>query len=462
MKTLRRCLSALLFALLIPLSVQAVMNLNKKSQTVYTLDYTDFANVYGIELSVRYDPKTTIVQIDQGPAVQAARALFSSNDFGGRINVAAITSQGFPALGTLATITLASVNKDVPPGAISFSLTKLTGDITSKGTSSIPSGGNAGDKPSKPDDTTTGTWKAPDTPVAPPSTTTPNPVSPSSSGTGTIVTSGSVTIPGDPLTPASSAKSRPEDKAVELETAPARKPESSEEAKTAAETKAPEKKSVQLVGMLQRFNAYAEELTPAALMGLFVDPVDPLVKQDPAIVFADGTSTMKITINAAYLTTSSPTLQLKGAKLLGLTSENGTWFVNAVTREKITDVQLLIIDGERTITVPVTVVPKIKLAKDKAGKVDATEFARVLADRGNKKPKYDFNADGVHDAADDYIYTANYLKQTGLTPVKPKKPAKSAAKPAGEAKDTKPAVKDVAAMPKDDPAGGADTKKKKK
>jgi hypothetical protein len=464
---MRRALLALSIALLIPLAVEAAIEVKQKSPTVFTIEYTDLVNIYGIYVTVGYNPKTAaVVQIDKGLAVQEARAVFTPWDFGnGKINIAAISADGFRPQGVLATITLQGANGASNPGMIAITGQRVTENPLLKG-----AGG------SKPEQKNTTESPNPGSGWLPPPGNNTNPpdqppqglTSPGSgTSTGTIVTGGSVTIPGDPLA-STTPSSRPEEtRTIETEAvAPASTPESSATASTppADTTKPVEKKSVLLTSVLQRFKEYTDEQTPAGLIGLFADPIDPLIKQEPAIVYADGATSFKVTIDAAYLSTSAPVIQLKGAKLQGLTSDNGAWIVKAVTRDKLMDVTLVIIDGERTVTVPLTVVPKIKLAKEKSGKLDATEFARVLADRGaGKKSKFDFNGDGAHDAVDDYIYAANYIKQANITPTKPKSVTKEKVKPAAEAQGVKPAGKDPSPAPKTEAViGGPDVKKKSK
>ncbi len=230
-----------------------------------------------------------------------------------------------------------------------------------------------------------------------------------------------------------------------------------------------ERKTFVFTSIAQRFKDFAEEVSPAALIGLFVDPLDQAVKQTPAIAFADGTSTFKVVIDSKLLTSSSPTMLLRGAKLVELGTEGDSWVVTAKALEKGLDGQLQIQDTEQTIDVPLTIVPKIKLAKDKAGKVDAAEFARVLADRGKEKnPKFDFNGDGKHDALDDYIYTANYLKQTGIKPTKPKAAVKAKSEPVAKGKEaltekgTDAAAKEEPKPAQNEPAKAPEKKKKKK
>lgn len=466
----------LICLLLLPVVAGAASITVKKvseNPTTYAVSYTDFADVGGVQVFVSYDPLTTSIQgLDSGKAIQDAGALFVPfDDKKGTMNFAAISTTGFiTSGGELARITLGGstpqvissrallnnkatrsmaspIVKVVPPPVIVAKTDQPSVIDKPKDTTTNDTGTN---KDTPPKDTTAGTTVVANTPTT----------------AGTVVTGGSVTVPTDPLAPPPTPAG-PTDTTIELQMeAPA--PSSSDQPKP-ADVKPVERKMIAFTSIVQRFKDFADEVSPAALIGLFVDPIDQAVKQTPAIAFTDGTSTFKVAIDSKVLSSSSPTMLLRGAKLLELGTEGDFWLVTAKTLEKGLDGQLQIQDTEQTIDVPLVIVPKIKLAKDKAGKVDAAEFARVLADRGKEKnPKFDFNGDGKHDALDDYIYTANYLKQTGIKPTKPKAGVKPKGEAAVKGKEAAPekgadaAAKAETQPAQDAPAKVPEKKKKKK
>lgn len=466
MRVSRIFLGAMLFCLL-PMVVNAAEIRVEQvgDTTTYVVSYTDFVDVGGVQVFISYDPLTTNIQgLEQGQAISDANAIFSGyDDRNGKMNFAANTVRGFNRIkGELARVTIGAVGSQ-PPRIKSARAVMINTAAKSLPGPAIQVVQKVPAPPApvtKPTDPVSG-------PIVKPKDTTPVfigtgadtvlPPAATASATGTVITGGTVSIPADPLAPPPTPAT-PEEKTIELEVAAStpQAPASSGEQTPTTTVAIPElPKMVAYPSILQRLKDYTDELTPAALIGLFVEPLPKEIRQEPVIAYADGTSTFRVTVDSRMLSTSSPTMLLRRAKLKELKTIGDLWEVIALPLDKVVDGQLMVQDGERTIEIPLVIVPKIKLAKDKSGKVDPAEFARVIADRGKENSKYDFNGDGKHDLVDDYIYAANYIKQTGIKPTKPKVEQKAKAKsvppssPADKGKNetAKPAEEEKKAPP---------------
>lgn len=483
----------------------ALVKLVQTSGTTYSVNYETFNNVAGVLLIIKYDPETASVSgASQGAAVTSAAAQYSTGmPAPGELRIGVAGLNALPVSGTLATITftpkagavprllaaeaqLSSTSmKALPKAAIQVfesaaanpggtggtgSTTGTGGTGTGGSSGGTATGGSTGSTAGTGSSTGTGTgisggvggaWRA--TSAAEAITTTPQATvtTGTSAGTTTVagtvttanatagnVTSGSVTPPTDLTTP--SEKDAPAPIGADLQTVGLEKGESS--GKTPADKgdkEKPESKSIRHGGIIERFKEFDGEASSENFIGLFVDPVEPLIQQDPAIAYLDSKIPFKLKVHVSLLVSSSPTFLLKGASMLDLASDGENWLIEAQPKDKAQVISLVILDGgERTVELPLLVVPKIPLLLTKEGKVDPLQFSELIKDRGVvKSPRFDFNADGKHDYHDDFIFTANYLRQSGIKAVKPKKEAVKVKKvlPAEEGKQPKTAEKPQAA-----------------
>jgi hypothetical protein len=84
----------------------------------------------------------------------------------------------------------------------------------------------------------------------------------------------------------------------------------------------------------------------------------------------------------------------------------GALVLELLPKKNVTVASVTILAEKVVSTIPLTLVPPMGPATISA---DEAAFTAFLKDRGAKKPAYDLNGDGLHDAVDDYIYTGQYL-----------------------------------------------------
>lgn len=227
-------------------------------------------------------------------------------------------------------------------------------------------------------------------------------------------------------------------------------------AAAAAEKKAAiEPKFESYDGVLQLFRQYRGERLPKPLISLFADAEIPGLSQTPAIAIADGKTPLKVRFKLKPVGDDAPKFILQGAsvKQLGSEGEDPLWTVDLLPKKGAYDVKLTVLDGPRTFEYPLTVVPPIDPSLVKGKPLSEADFTLYLA----KPSKHDLNGDGKFDAADDFIYTANYILAMKIKPEKSPKPAKDVkpakeTKPAAETKPAKDAVPAKGAKPDNDAA----------
>jgi hypothetical protein len=189
--------------------------------------------------------------------------------------------------------------------------------------------------------------------------------------------------------------------------------------KPVEQIKEAESKFVSYKAALQFFATYKGERNPKNLIALFAEPAIPSFIQDPPIALADGKGIVKIKLLVDTSGTGLPKFIMQGASLKKLPAqgEDGSWSMEALPKKDVYEAKLTVIDGERMLEFPLTVVPAIAplLGKDK--KFSEADFARFLA----KPAKYDLNGDKKFDYIDDFIYTANYIVALKIKPEKLKK-----------------------------------------
>jgi hypothetical protein len=159
-------------------------------------------------------------------------------------------------------------------------------------------------------------------------------------------------------------------------------------------------------GILERFQAYQGEKTPANMIDLFTKAVSTSIHQNPSVAISDGTTTVRVVVDHSAVTGTSTNFALSGAKLVSLKNDvdSGVWVLEILPSANALQATVTIVNSNSITTFPLTVVPPIGTAS-----VSRADFDAFIKDGGSRVPKYDLNGDGSHNYQDDYIYTAHYL-----------------------------------------------------
>jgi hypothetical protein len=194
-------------------------------------------------------------------------------------------------------------------------------------------------------------------------------------------------------------------------------------------------------GVVDRFREFTGDRTPKNLVSLVLAGEGKGVTQKPVPSLSDGATAVRITVEPARAGDAAPNIVLSGARMTGMTrGEGNAWRIDVVP-DKGAHLATLTVSHNGIITeFPLTVAPPSGIDLDGSGKVNEADFALFLKERGGvNAPRFDLNGDGARNYLDDYIFTANYIVQTGLkkdakedSPAKPKEEPK--AKPKGEIK----------------------------
>ena len=362
----------------------------------YAVQGADMGGVARIDLSISYDASSlTSPSVIQGNLVKGAMFLANAN-IPGTIKVVIITTTPFKENGQIASISFGSQTGSGGVTGVTANLINIKGakmpvqasvaassatppttaqnasasrPITTSGSSStaattMSSYSSALNKSSMPADT----WQA-NVPVPAPVVAT----------TATAKAAPGITQPAKPHEPAATAVK------------PAVEPAPVQTAHRA---------------VVERFHTYQGVRIPAAMTDLFKQQIANTIRQEPAIVVSNGSTTFRLLVELSANAPKSPNFALSGAKMVSLKKgeDPGKWIVEGVPNKKVVKASVTILQGSAVQEYPITVVPPIAAISGKE-----VDFAAFLNDNGTKSPKFDLNADGKHDYLDDYIYTAHYL-----------------------------------------------------
>lgn len=395
---------------------------------VYYVRAVDFVEIGGVEIEIQYDTATlSNPRITQGSMLASTMFIPNPKFSASSVKIAAMSLSAMKGSGDLATISFDIKGEN--PGPVAVVRSKLaastgasvkhdtpapvvTSDATSSG-GTVSGGGGTG---------STGIAAS------------------GGSGGGTTVSGspsvGTITLPQDQL--ASSEAARRTDyqplvtdlrKDMTLPLGGSEGGQSSSGQQQSAESKGSEKKFVSYKSTVQLFREFKGEKSSKSLIPLFAELSIPGFSQEPPIAFSDGSTPLKITLVIKQSGSESPKFILQGANVKQLGGEGEdtiTWTIEAIPKKNATDAVLTVIDGQRVMEIPLTVVPKIDPLLTKGKVLSEADFALYLA----KPPKFDLNKDEKFDALDDFIYTANYIVAMKIKPEKVKKEEKKeAAKP---------------------------------
>jgi len=411
---------------------------------VYYVKAVDFGEISGVELEIQYDTATLAnPRITQGPMLASTMFVPNTKFSPSSVKIAAMSLSSIKGSGDLATLTFdlkganppkpaiirsklaaastgASVKVDTPAtsgsGGTGGGGSGGTGDGGSGGTGGGGSGGTGGGGGG-------------------------------TGGGGVTVAGGAsvgtITLPQDQIAAAEAERKTDyqplvtdlrKDMTLPLGDSGSKQISSTE---TAAEpVKEQAKKSVSYKSTVQLFKDFKGEKSSKSLIPLFAEVAPPDFKQEPPIAFADGKTSLKITLELKQVGSESPKFLLQGAnvkKLSGQGEGTITWTIEAVPKKDAVEAVLTVIDGQTVMDFPLTITPGIDPLLTKAKALSEADFVAYLA----KPLKFDLNNDGKFDAVDDFIYTANFIVAMKITPEKAKKEEKTEAPKPGAKDDAK-------------------------
>jgi hypothetical protein len=379
---------------------------------VYSLQGTGFNGVAGTDVVIQYDqtalanPKVTWGSLASGYPV-------SNTNTAGQVHIAAVNLNAnatSPGRGTFVTITFDTVGQSSGNITANANLIDNNGDrLSPEQVSVVPIAGSSG---------TSQTSQEADN----------NSVTASTTGSGTNSNGntsnfllGRVTMPTDGTAAPEKVKEQPppllpepvQEKEKTIVTANTEVPQPANE--HLPPEKVSEKKSTPAISVLERFRLYEGDKSPKALMALFKNVEG--ILQEPLVALSDGNSKIKVFIEHHYSGKQVPYFSLKGAKLASYRMEGESeWVIELVPDKGVYKATITIMQDGGIKEIPLTVAPHLSAKSKIDGKRKLTEadFILFLKERGTEKsPRFDLNGDGKRDYIDDYIFTANFITQTG-------------------------------------------------
>jgi len=405
---------------------------------VYYVKAVDFGEISGVELEIRYDTATLAnPRITQGSMLASTMFIPNTKFSASTIKIAAMSLSSIKGSGDLATLTfdLKGTNPPRPTVIRSKLAAAATGASVKVDTPATSgSGGTGGGGSGGTGGGGSGSNEAGTTTVA-------------AGGGGISVTggasAGTITLPQDQIATAEAERKTDYQplvtdlrKDMTLPLGDSGSKQSSAAETTAEPAKEPAKKSVSYKSTVQLFKDFKGEKSSKSMIPLFAEIVPPYFKQEPPIAFADGKTSLKITLELKQVGSESPKFLLQGAnvqKLSGQGEETIIWTIEAIPKKDAVEATLTVIDGQTVMDFPLTITPKIDPLLTKAKVLSEADFAAYLA----KPLKFDLNKDDKFDAIDDFIYTANFIVAMKITPEKAKKEEKADAPKQGAKDDSK-------------------------
>ena len=408
------CLTAATFLLSgTSIAFGAAVTVTASGNGIFIINGSQLDGVGGIDLYVVYDNASLASPtVSQGSLISGGGMLLANPNFApNTIKIAIVRHPVFSGSGQLAVISFAT---HTGTGAV-----KVTTNSMISGTGapiSVAGSSSANDFQTTLSDPATTTTSESGSTVS--TTSGGSTVNTTSSTVGTTSSStpaylGTVSMPGDDQKSGSTKPVEPVGVPVTpTEPAPVvEQPDAKTEAvvpevKTDAAAKPQEIKISSYTSVLERFQSYQGEKSPAIMVALFKKPVATSIRQEPAIAISDGKINVRIIAEAPANESTSPNFALTGAKMISLKKDDksGSWILEALPQAKSLKATVTILAGGSVIDFPFTLVPPVSGVF-----LEETEFAAFLKDSNTKSPKFDLNSDGRHDYLDDYIYTAHYL-----------------------------------------------------
>jgi hypothetical protein len=147
-------------------------------------------------------------------------------------------------------------------------------------------------------------------------------------------------------------------------------------------------------------------------------------------VLSNGKDIALLTIDIPARIKTSPNFAVHGGTLVSFQQEkqqNGRWMVEVLPENGTLKATVTILAAAEEFEYPLTVAPPVKTALT----LDEKGWDQFIAETGTTQaPLHDFNADGIRDYIDEYIFAANIIAKksapekptTNEQPVKPAKP----------------------------------------
>jgi len=392
----------------------ALLTISSSGNGVFILQGAGLAGVGGIDATISYDTATLAnPRVVQGVLISGAMMVANTNS-PGVVRIVVISNNVIAGSGVVATISF-----DRPGGSAGKILSLKAGLIDAKA-SQLSAPQTQVINPSEP--------LTPETATKTPQPTGTPPPSPPLADTAATVPGqgyaapGTITIPGETGEP---PKQQPPPPEIPQEQ-PVAAAKGGGTGETATET-APERESrtaeppappsqVVYPSVLDRFRGFKGEKSPKSLTALFDAAVIPGVRQEPGIALTDGKTRVKVSIQIPSAGKTAPNFALKGAKLISLKLEEGTWVVEALPDMKVHEAAITVMHNGSRTEIPLSVAPPLDAGSAPIGKLDEAGFSLFLKERGTDKlPRFDLNGDGVRSYIDDYIFTANFIVKRGST-----------------------------------------------
>jgi hypothetical protein len=176
---------------------------------------------------------------------------------------------------------------------------------------------------------------------------------------------------------------------------------------TAALAAAPAAEQKSVISVLERFKNYSGPREPSSLAALFTAPATAKVIQKPELVLSDGSSTIKITLDASLSGETAPSFAVIGGALISSKHDTtGAWLLEVLPEAGTLNCTLMVLTAQGSTEYPLTTAPPLSAEMD----LSPQGFADFLGGQsGSSLPVLDLNADGKLNYLDDYIFTANFL-----------------------------------------------------
>lgn len=389
------------FFMLCSTGMAASISVSSAGANTYVVQGEEMNGVSGIQLTLGYDsPALAFPTVTQGNLVTGA-LLTTNTTLPGTIRIAIVKASPLFGSGRIATVSFGTF--DGMGGITSITARLVDTNGANLPVQAIITGGSS---------------TAVVAPVSPPSTRaqlnpSPNVQTPTAAtASTTAAVLGTVTMPDDSSraksdvkTPETPVDLPPMETTIHGDDPVPRQSEGTDE-KPALPEKAVEPAQIRHPSVLDRFEKYAGERTPSALMALFDKQIAPELHQQPAIAVSDGSEKIRLSYTLPKGAPSIPIFSLVGAEFVTMKQdcEAGSLIIYVIANKNANHPYITVNDSNTSNTYPITVIPSSNVI---AG--NEKEFEIFINDNGAKAPKYDLNGDGVHDYVDDYIYTGTYL-----------------------------------------------------
>lgn len=407
-----------------PARGEATFSLEPLESGSYAITAAGLANLAALDFTISYDPKTLRnPRLTKGPFVPGDASFIVNTAISGELRLLVIRSREIAGDGVIATIAFDLVEGKTPriilfksnPISVAAAPAEardrtVSPPVVAPPSAEIPAIDRAPTVVVKP------------VPVrdAPPLVTAP--VVPVAASAGTTTSGGQlylgkVTMPGDvplsanPATPAEAARDLATP-AVAAGGRPERHhpPERAGTEREATQSAGEKKQRLERYPNLpERFRDFAGERTLAELSALFAGR-EGRVTQEPAIVVADGATTVTIRVPPMDGGDETPAFLLEKARLVTLLPDDGGWLVTVLPERGASQARLTMRTETVLIDFPLVVVPPWPVAGTDLP-LSAAGLKRFLVERGtDKAPRHDLNGDGIRDYLDEYFFMAHLLR----------------------------------------------------